>query len=394
MFADHYFKRYNGYQPLIESEMIFNTGIVVMIPAFREPDLLSTLRSLHQCIPARKLTEVLVVINQPERCDSGTKEANLACYEDSVLWMRENPHPGIQFMVTPPINLPQKWAGVGMARKKGMDEALWRFNKFNCPKGIIVSLDADTLVDSNYLVEIEHHFDRHPSHIGATIEFSHQLEALTQKEREGILLYEAYLRYYKLALKYTGYPNAIHTIGSAFAVTAEGYLRRGGMTRRKAGEDFYFLQNLSQIGTVGEIISTKVRPSSRVSDRVPFGTGPAMRQWMEGTTDLNLTYNLQAFIDLKQFFDRRLQCYRMDQTTWQQLLFELPETVGAYLRSEPFFEQLVELSGNCSSEAIFGERFFQLFNAFRILKYINFVHNLYFERRPVKIEQQALRMLI
>ncbi len=394
MFADPYFKRYIAYQPLTDLEISPNMGILVMIPAFREPDLLSTLRSLHQCIPAKKLTEVLVVINQPEICDTTSQNMNLTSYEEALHWITKNPHPDIRFMVTPPINLPQKWAGVGLARKKGMDEALWRFNKINQPRGIIVSLDADTLVEPNYLKEIEHHFDMHPDHIGATIEFSHQLDGLSQKEREGILLYEAYLRYYKNALAYTGYPNAIHTIGSAFAVSAKGYLQRGGMTRRKAGEDFYFLQHLTQIGTVGEITNTKVKPSSRVSDRVPFGTGPAMRQWMDGTTDLNYTYNIRAFIDLKQLFDRRLLFYKIDQPRWERLLAELPETVAAFLQSDLFFEQIVELSENCSTETIFGERFFQLFNAFRILKYIHFVHSGYFERRPIIGESKALQMLI
>ena len=64
------------------------------------------------------------------------------------------------------------------------------------------------------------------------------------------------------------------TIGSAFAVTANAYIKRGGMTRSQAGEDFYFLQTLAQIGTVGEITTTKVYPSARLSDRIPFGTGP------------------------------------------------------------------------------------------------------------------------
>ena len=52
-------------------------------------------------------------------------------------------------------------------------------------------------------------------------------------------------------MKFAGYPWAMYTVGSAFAVTAEAYVKRGGMNRRQAGEDFYFLQNLAHIGTVG-----------------------------------------------------------------------------------------------------------------------------------------------
>ena len=53
-------------------------------------------------------------------------------------------------------------AKAGTARKAGMDEAVRRYNLLGKPQGIIVSLDADTLVDENYLVEIENYFRKNP----------------------------------------------------------------------------------------------------------------------------------------------------------------------------------------------------------------------------------------
>ena len=103
-----------------------------------------------------------------------------------------------------------------------------------------VSLDADTLVAKNYFREIEKHFRNHPKQVGATLAFEHQKQDLKQRHYEGIELYELYLGYYKQALQYSGYPYSLFTIGSAFAVTAEAYVKRGGMNRRQAGEDFYF----------------------------------------------------------------------------------------------------------------------------------------------------------
>ena len=41
--------------------------------------------------------------------------------------------------------MPAKDAGVGLARKTGMDEALYRFNMLGKPEGIILSYDADSL---------------------------------------------------------------------------------------------------------------------------------------------------------------------------------------------------------------------------------------------------------
>jgi hypothetical protein len=41
---------------------------------------------------------------------------------------------------------------------------------------------------------------------------------------------------------------AYHTVGSAMAVKAYQYVKVGGMNRRQAGEDFYFIQKLVHSG--------------------------------------------------------------------------------------------------------------------------------------------------
>jgi hypothetical protein len=288
------------------------------------------------------------------------------------------------------VELPHKWAGVGLARKAGMDEATRRFNLLKKPDGVIVSLDADSVVSTNYLAEIESHFENHPKHVGATIGFCHQKEGLSERESLGIELYELYLKYYKNALVYSGYPDAMITIGSAFAVRAEAYVRRGGMTRRKAGEDFYFLQGLAQLGKVGEINSAKVFPSARQSDRVPFGTGVAMKKWMECTDDLNLTYNFRAFSDLKEFFDLTDDFFRISASEYHVKIYPLPDAIKSFLDDDNFFSQLDELNQNCSSIENFRKRFFHLFNAFKILKFMNYSHPRYYQKSDLKDQVRLL----
>jgi hypothetical protein len=381
MFASNYFQKQNNYNPLIDAPIAPDTQMFVMIPCYREPEIIKTLDSLAQCDLPSGTTEILIVINEPEFCDDSITTINIQTYTEIKNWIQQQTNNQLRFSVSSVIKLSQKWAGVGMARKRGMDEGLWRFNQLNKKSGIIVSLDADTLVDKNYLTTIYQHFLENPTHVGATIAFSHQLDGLSEKQREGILLYEKYLKYYKQALTYAGYPDALFTIGSAFAVTAEAYLKRGGMTRRKAGEDFYFLQTLTQVGPVGEINSTEVHPSARVSDRVPFGTGPAMKNWMENTADLRYTYNLQAFIDLKNFFDIHRKLYRISSADYQLILTDLPVPVVSFLEANNFIIDIDNLNTNCSNEDIFSQRFFHIFNAFKILKFINFSHGKYYERR-------------
>jgi len=203
-------------------------------------------------------------------------------------------------------------------------------------------------------------------------------------------LYEKYLEYYKQALDFTTYPHSMFTIGSAFGVKAFAYVKRGGMNRRQAGEDFYFLQNLVQIGTVGEITTTKVYPSARLSDRVPFGTGPILNKWMKGEEDLRQTYNFEAFADLKYLFEKKDLFYKIDELSFRELLKKLPETIAAFIRFDNFWNELSDLNKNCSSLQTFQNRFFQKFNAFKILKYLNFAHDNYYAKAD--LEEQILKL--
>ncbi|MEZ4848575.1 MAG: hypothetical protein R3B93_08135 [Bacteroidia bacterium] len=74
------------------------------------------------------------------------------------------------------------------------------------------------------------------------------------------------------------YLHAFHCVGSSMAVRSIAYQKRGGMNRRKAGEDFYFLQKFIAEGTLAELSTTKVIPSPRASEKVPFGTGRAIKK--------------------------------------------------------------------------------------------------------------------
>lgn len=389
MFANKYLQKQNR-NVLINQIPDADFGICVVIPCFREPDILQTLKSLNDCkLPFQKV-EIIVLINHSEIASAENKAFNLNTKSEVDRWILENQNDGIQFFAVGPLELQKKWAGAGLARKSGMDEAVRRFNLLEKPNGLIVSLDADTLVSQNYFVEIENHFKENPKNVGATISFQHQINGLSEKHLKGIQLYEKYLNYYKKALDFTGYPFSMFTVGSAFAVIADAYVKRGGMNRRQAGEDFYFLQNLVQIGKVGEIASTKVFPSARLSDRVPFGTGPILQKWMKGEEDLTLTYNFQAFSDLKKFFDIKEELFKIDETEFNNIILGLPESIIKFIQHDNFWNELNDLNINCSTPKSFQTRFFQKFNAFKILKYLNFAHEEFFNKE--NLDEQIIKL--
>jgi len=379
MFANNYLSK-NNRQPLIKTAPDADCATRIVIPCYLEPDILLTLESLNSCDLPQLKVEVIVLVNHSEVAADEIKQFSIKTKVALEKWILKNKNNRIDFFVIGPVELQKKWAGVGLARKSGMDEAVLRFNNSNKTDGIIVSLDADTLVAKNYLIEIEKHFKQNPKNVGATISFQHQTAGLEKAQLDGILLYEKFLEYYKNAVSFTGYPYSMFTIGSAFAVTADAYIKRGGMNRRQAGEDFYFLQNLVQIGKVGEITSTMVFPSARLSDRVPFGTGNAMQKWMKGEEDLTKAYNIQAFVDLKSFFDLKETLFKIDENGFNELIQKLPEPVIHFILEDNFWAEVDELNRNCSALNSFQLRFYQKFNAFKIMKFLNFVHEQFYSK--------------
>lgn len=189
--------------------------------------------------------------------------------------------------------------GVGSARKLGLDWGLEILRISDAKPGVLISLDADTHVDTNYLEAIKDHFSRGTGW-GGVIDFAHRLEG-SEAEQAAIVCYELFLRSHVLGLKQAGSPYAFHTVGSAMACTSEAYVASGGMNRRQAGEDFYFLQELAKTGAVERIAGAIVRPSPRPSWRVPFGTGRRVDRFLKATHDEYRVYHPKSYGILKEW---------------------------------------------------------------------------------------------
>lgn len=391
MFADRYIQNNIVYPPFIKEEVPSSLFMVIVIPCLNEPEIIRTLESLWACEQIDSLCEVIVAVNDSESSPEEVKDFNSGTYLQLLAWKKKKDRRNLALYPIYAPSVQAKFAGAGMARKIGMDEAIRRFNAVNSPDGIIVSLDSDCLVSSNYLKRIEAVFSENKSCFAATINFRHRFEEMNDPRQEmGIRLYEDYLHYYKQALDFAGFPNSIYTIGSAFAVRAEAYMKQGGMNRRQAGEDFYFLHKLTKSGRLTEINDAFVYPSGRVSNRVPFGTGAAMTKWMNFTEDLALTYRFDAFLDLKQLFDRVDEFYKFSSTRYTEILSSLPQTVQEYLINISFEEKVAEINRNSSTPESFRKRFFQVFDAFQVLKFLNQVHERHYSTQNL---QEAISQL-
>lgn len=366
------------YPQLIERSIKNEVGIIVVIPCFDEPDVVSSVLSIANCSPPEVHVEVIVSINAGEQDGAEIKAQNQKSYDDLIALDAKLP----SWMVVHPImnnELPTKKAGVGLGRKIGMDEAVRRFATIEKENGIILCYDADSLCEQNYLSEVEAHF-KNGTVQSASINFEHPIEgdSYSLEIYKSIVQYELHLRYFIDVQKKIRLPFAFHTVGSSMACTVSAYCAVGGMNQRKAGEDFYFIHKLVKFGKHSELNTTKVIPSPRISDRVPFGTGRAIGTMRESEVEVYETYHPNSFRDLSVMVDA------MDSIFANKSFPKaLPDSLQRFLDAQKSDHELDRIFQNTTDFNSFKKMFWHWFDAFVLMKYLHYGRDHFYPNVPV-----------
>jgi glycosyltransferase involved in cell wall biosynthesis len=282
----------------------------VIIPALAESDsLFATLDSL-QTNPAALLEQFLLLVVVNHRPDAAASDKQDNCRTLRKLAQAAAGLPNLAWIdaASKGLELPLKTGGVGLARKLGLDLALERLDWAGAQ--ILATLDADTLVRDDYLSALCEHFAISVNG-GAVVPFCHPLTG-DMAEQQAIIAYELYLRSHVLGLQLAGSPYAFHTVGSTMACRARDYVRAGGMNRRQAGEDFYFLQQVAKTSGMSDVAGTVVYPSARISHRTPFGTGRSVAQLAANTDPAKLYYDPRCYDVLGKWLQMVKECWRSD----------------------------------------------------------------------------------
>ncbi|MBK7854131.1 MAG: glycosyltransferase [Bacteroidetes bacterium] len=384
-----YFQKFGFGDYNITNKIKPDTFLSVVIPCYNEPDLLRTLQSLFDCSETLFPVEVTVVINSSETDSEEVLQQNNKTQSKAAIWMSNHKKEKIIFHILNAPNLPAKHAGVGLARKIGMDCAAMRFCEIQKTDGVIICLDADCTVANNYLCELENHFIKNKNTTGCSIYFEHPLSGdLSEQHYHAITDYELFLRYYRLSLFNTGFPYHFHTIGSSMAVRNNVYQKQGGMNRRKAGEDFYFLHKVFPLGNFTELNTTCVYPSARESMRVPFGTGSAVTKILKHESNLSeeyKSYNFNIFKDLKKLFDVGHVFYELSAEKILSEVDQLPVSVKTFLLQNNISEKIIELQDNSASSTQFLNRFWRWFDGFMVLKFVHFARDNFYANENIEV---------
>ena len=293
-----YLSRHTEPEAALAASLPGDFGHALVVPAYGEQD---SLFRLLASVPEGLLGKVLitVVLNARKTSPPRVHDANQATRErfertlSSTLVLSATPPtrayavPGGTLLVVDravPGHFLPEGQGVGLARKIGNDILLALFSAGRLRSPWLHNTDADTILPRDYFEQLR---ALDPEGVGSAIYFfDHSFDSDPTLAEAG-RLYEISLRYYVLGLAWAGSPFAYQSMGSCLAVPAPAYAEVRGFPRRDAAEDFHVLNKLAKVGWIERLSGTPLRLEGRPSDRVPFGTGRALRDLAAGREGLS-----------------------------------------------------------------------------------------------------------
>lgn len=377
--TENIFEAKNAYQTYLKRFFIHSISklillpeaeVFIVIPVYAEENWLQTLQSLDNCAQSNVPICVIPVINCKATDSVETKQMVNQNWAESETFVFRNSN----ISITPidARNLTDKQAGVGLARKIGMDAVVNSLRDYDANPWIIC-LDGDCLVSEKYLEAIQNQLVSSKCGV-AVLEFLHPSLPSNVELMDGIQQYELYLEYYRLGLFWAGFPFYHHTVGSSMGCKAVAYARSGGMNQRKAGEDFYFLHKLFPHYEVVELNGPLVYPSARISERVPFGTGRFQKKWVESDLHKWLTYSPEIFRIMSIFLEEAIEALKSEQieSDFFSQFTGSHSVANEWIKTSNVIENLKRCKKSSQNPERQKKAFFLYFDGFEALKFVHF----------------------
>lgn len=338
---------------------MFQGKIYVAIPAMDElEDLPITLQDLtrQECRPP---FEVFVCVNQPEDYWN-IPDKHSICERNQLLLRYLESFEGLSLHILDCASPGKGWQGkkfgVGWARKILFDHIL----SFAEDPDIIISLDADTRVRPRYVQSVVDNMTAHPRVPAISVPYYHPLTGNELQDR-AILRYEFYMRSYAINLYKIGSPYGFTAVGSAIVMRAGALRKIGGITPVKSGEDFYLVQKFVKMAPISNYNDEMVYPAARLSDRVFFGTGPALIKGSQGEWSSYPIYHHHLFDSIAETYQLLPQLFEKDVQT------EFLDFLQQQFNDEHLWQSIRQ---NVKDYAHFVHAFHEKADGLRILQYL------------------------
>lgn len=261
--------------------------------------------------------------------------------------------------------------GVGKARKIGCDIALNIYISGVIKYPWIYSTDADVILPQYYFSQSINKCDDFSAIV---LDFEHICEEVELSQLQ--FLYDFKLRYYLAGISFARLDYNYIPLGSTLIVQMECYAQVRGFPMRNAGEDFYLLNKLQKIKPIKYLVDgIVVEIKSRLSDRVPFGTGPALIQIKALSNPKDYKYyHPDCFIGLKEWVDFLKSLWRNDSLEIEKPSDKILSELYSFLNCENVFKRV---STQITSQLRWQQFIHQWFDAFKGLKAVHFFDKKY-----------------
>lgn len=271
--------------------------------------------------------------------------------------------------------------GVGLARKIGADVAIKLAVIGNIVSTWVHSTDADAHLPDNYLSAHNSDNSALKNAAATCCNFFHYSE--TASIHQANQRYENALRYYVAGLAYAKSTYAYFTIGSILSFDMLAYCQARGFPKRSAGEDFYLLNKLAKLGRVTYLDNVMIKLDARPSQRVPFGTGPAVQHIMQlESQGLDYAYyHPEIFIELKTVLKAFESLWKNRQQP-QAWLAELSQISQQALTNIGLLSFITKQS--TAKQDQFEKQLIVWFDSFKTLKFIHALRELGLENMPLE----------
>lgn len=280
--------------------------------------------------------------------------------------------------------------GVGLARKIAADIACALQAKHYIASPWLHCSDADAYLPENYFSAVQcipqaKLTTRLPTS-ACVLAFRHQgandeIHRATQRYEQAIL-------YFRRGLQWAGSPYAWCSLGSALVIHSEAYCAARGFPKRAGGEDFYLLNKLAKLGTIAQIKEVTIELEARISSRVPFGTGPAVKQilHLDEQGETYRYYHPELFAQL-----RVLLQWAIDKLP--ELIFQHADAhalignnkIHGALHSLHFDSFIQHARKQCAEPAAVVRHFHHWFDAFKTLKFLHFLQAAHYP--PIALDE-------
>ena len=196
------------------------------------------------------------------------------------------------------------------------------------------------------------------------VPYYHDLNPADEEQSRAMLRYEIYMRNYAINLLKINSPYGFTALGSAIAMRAGALRKVGNITPFQSGEDFYLVQKFCKMGGLRLFNSECVYPAGRYSDRVPFGTGPAMLKGKGNDWSSYPIYPYTCFQPVSEAYSHLEELYKGEYSAKDNdFLFFLQKD----LQKKDIWS---DIRRNVADFAHFVKAFHQKADGLRILQYV------------------------